>query len=189
MKNQKLSEQCLSSQAVFSGKLLQVHRDEVLLPNGHRSVREYILHPGAVVMIPWVSPGRLILERQHRYPLHQEFLELPAGKLDPGEDPLSAGKRELLEETGYTAGQWNFLARIHPCIGYANEEMSLYMAHDLTQTYPRLDDDELIEVIEMDLEVALEGIRQGTITDAKTVIGLFWAEKWIREEWRLPGTD
>jgi len=137
------------------------------------------------VVIPWLSPGRILLERQYRYPLRREFLELPAGKLDKGEAPLRAGQRELLEETGYVASRWTFLARIHPCIGYANEEITLYLAQDLTMTRPQLDEDEIIEVLEMSLDDALKAVRDGIITDAKTVIGLFWTEKWARGEWSL----
>ncbi|CAK0757412.1 ADP-ribose pyrophosphatase [Gammaproteobacteria bacterium] len=183
MKRLVLTEQCRFSRNVFSGNLLQVYRDEVTLPDGRDGSREYIVHPGAVVVIPWLAEKRLIMERQYRYPVKQEFLELPAGKLTYGEDPLLAVQRELLEETGYTAAHWRRLGRIHPCIGYANEEMILYMAWDLTLTHPDWDEDELLEVIEMPLDAALDGIRTGLITDAKTVIGLFWADKWTRGEW------
>lgn len=183
MKRPSLDEQCQSSSNVYSGNLLHVYRDEVILPDGRNGSREYIVHPGAVVAIPWLPDRRLILERQYRYPLRREFLELPAGKLDPCEDPLAAVQRELLEETGYSAARWSSLGNIHPCIGYANEEMTLYMAWDLTLTHPNWDEDELIEVVEMPLDTALEGIRTGLITDAKTIIGLFWADKWARGEW------
>ena len=119
-KPQNLAEHCQSSHRVFSGNMIQVYRDDVLLPNGRQSTREYIVHPGAVVVIPWIADGRLIIERQYRYSVRQEFLELPAGKLSPGEDPFEAVQRELLEETGYVAKRWHRLCRIHPCIGYAN---------------------------------------------------------------------
>ncbi|CAK0781458.1 Methanol dehydrogenase activator [Gammaproteobacteria bacterium] len=187
MKRPTLAEHCYSSRNVFSGNLLQVYQDEVVLPDGRNGVREYIIHPGAVVVIPWLPERRLVLERQYRHPLKREFLELPAGKLTPGEDPLAAAQRELLEETGYSATRWHLLCRIHPCIGYANEEMFLYMAEELTLTRPNWDEDELIEVVELPLDAAMEGIRTGLITDAKTVVGLFWAEKWVRQEWVLEG--
>ena len=187
MTDQDFSEQCQSSHNVFAGKMLKVYRDEVILPNGHRSTREYIIHPGAVVAIPWLADGRLVLERQYRYSVRQEFLELPAGKLTPGEDPLAAMQRELLEETGYVANRWHRLCRLHPCIGYANEEMTLYLAQDLTLTKQNLDEDELLEVVEMSLDEAMRAIQSGLITDAKTMVGLFWAEKWARGEWVLEG--
>lgn len=180
-----LAEHCRTSEIVFSGNLLTVYRDEVILPNDRPGSREYIKHPGAVVVIPWLENDRIILERQYRYPLRQEFLELPAGKLNPDEDPFAAIKRELREETGYIAQQWNFLGKIHPCIGYANEEMRLYLAQQLTLTQSDLDDDELLEITEMTLDDALKAIRSGLITDAKTIIGLFWAEKWANGVWSL----
>lgn len=185
MKYPNLTEECLSSNCVFAGKLLQVHRDEVIMPDQRTGSREYIIHPGAVVVIPWLSEQRLIMERQYRYSVKQEFLELPAGKLNANEDPLIAIKRELLEETGYTAQQWQLLGRIHPCIGYSNEEMFLYMARDLTLTQANWDEDELLEVIEMPFNDAIEGIKTGLITDAKTIIGLFWAEKLMKKEWTI----
>jgi len=181
--NRPLAEHCCKSQTVFSGNLLTVYRDEVILPDGRPGSREYIIHPGAVVAIPWIGAGRIILERQYRYPMKKEFWELPAGKLTPGEDPLQAVQRELLEETGYIAQHWRLLGYIHPCIGYANEEMTLYLAENLTLTQSHWDDDELIEVIEMTLDDALDAIRRGLITDAKTMVGLFWAEKWAQGKW------
>ena len=183
MKQLILSEECQSSECVYSGKMLRVYRDQVLLPNKNISSREYIIHPGASVVIPWLDKNTLIMERQYRYSVKQEFLELPAGKLNHNEDPLVAIKRELLEETGYTANRWQLLGRIHPCIGYSNEEMFLYMAWDLTYNKVNWDDDELLEIIEMPFESALDGIKTGLITDAKTIIGLFWAEKWLKNEW------
>ncbi len=186
-KPQDFSEECLSSRQVFAGNLLNVYRDEVLLPNGHRSTREYIVHPGAVVVVPWLPNGKLVMERQYRYAMKREFLELPAGKLSPGEDPMAAVQRELLEETGYVATRWHTLGRIHPCIGYTNEDMFLYMAQDLTLTKPDLDEDEMLDVVEMSLEDAMKGIREGLITDSKTMVGLFWAEKWAKGEWTVEG--
>ncbi len=182
-------EKCLTSQTVFSGELLQVRRDEVELANGHHSVREYIVHPGAAVVVPLFPDGRVLLERQFRYPLGRVFLELPAGKRDPGEDLLATAQRELLEETGYQAQEWYFLCHIHPGIGYTNEEMGLYLARDLSLTQPCWDEDETIELVTLSLDDALAKVQSGHITDVKTVIGLFWANRLVRGEWLLPSQD
>ncbi len=173
----ELKERQLSSQQVFSGDLLDVRKDEVELPNGHKAWREYIVHPGAVVVIAWLDKEIIIMERQHRYPLGRDFFELPAGKIDGGEDRLVAAKRELLEETGYTAQTWKSLAVIHPCIGYSNEAMHLYAAEDLMWQGQSPDPDELLDIISVKLSDALGWVRQGKITDAKSIVGIFWAEK------------
>jgi ADP-ribose pyrophosphatase len=118
----------LLSETVFNGRLMHVKCDRVRLPNGKESTREYIVHPGAVVVIPVFDNGDLLLERQHRYPLHRDFIELPAGKIDPGEDDLTCAKRELEEETGYTASEWREVTTIYPCIGYSDERLAFYLA-------------------------------------------------------------
>ncbi|MEN6584504.1 MAG: NUDIX hydrolase [Sulfuricella sp.] len=180
-----LSETQLSSRDVYRGGLLHVKEDRVELPNGRQATREYILHPGAVVVIPLLANGEVVLERQFRYPLKRDMFELPAGKIDPGEHPLACGQRELLEETGYVAQKWRFVATIHPCIGYSDESMSLYLAEELTPGRHNRDGDEFLEVFTLPLAEALEWVRSGRITDVKTVIGLFWAEK-IFQGWQLP---
>lgn len=172
-----LSEKRLSSTTVFRGGLLLVKEDQVALPDGTQARREYIVHPGAVVVVPLLDDGRVVLERQFRYPLGRDMYELPAGKLDPGEHPLACGRRELLEETGYTAAKWTYLADIHPCFGYSDEAMSLYLARELVAGDERRDHDEFLEVFLLPLAEALEWVRIGRITDAKTAIGLFWADK------------
>lgn len=172
-----LTEKQLNSRTVYQGGLLHVKEDQVQLPSGLPAKREYILHPGAVVIIPLLENNHVILERQFRYPLHQDFYELPAGKLDEGETALNCGQRELLEETGYSAAKWRFVATIHPCIGYSNESMSLFLAQELSQGVHQRDGDEFLEVFDLPLSEAIEWVRSGRITDAKTVIGLFWAEK------------
>lgn len=179
----ELKEQQLSSQQVFAGDLLDVRKDTVLLPNGNKALREYIVHPGAVVVLAWLDSETIVMERQHRYPVGQDFLELPAGKIDPGEDPLLAAKRELLEETGYAAQSWQELAIIYPCIGYSNEVMQLYVASDLIWQGQMPDPDEFLEIFPVKLSEALTWVRQGKITDAKSVIGIFWAEKLAAAQW------
>lgn len=172
-----MSETPLASQTVFHGKLLHVKADRVRMPNGGESVREYIVHPGAAMILAFVDDTTLVLERQYRYPLKRHFIEIPAGKIDPGEDPLATAQRELREECGYAAAQWRHLATMHPAIGYADERIELFLARGLTTVARQLDDDELIEVMHVPLAQALAWIREGHITEAKAVTGLLWAEK------------
>lgn len=178
-----LTEIPVSSLNVFDGNLLHVYQDQARLPDGKIRVREYITHPGAVVIIPLLNNGELVLERQHRYPLHRDFYELPAGKIDHGEDPLLCAQRELLEETGYAAKSWRYLATLHPCIGYSNERLIYYFAQGLSFQGANLDEGEHLEVFTLTLAMALEWVKVGKITDNKTVSGLFWAEKVLRGEW------
>lgn len=185
MASDDLTEKQLSSRTVYQGGLLHVKEDRVALPNGTEATREYIVHPGAVVVIPLLSNGDVVLERQFRYPLRRDMYELPAGKLDPGESPLDCGRRELREETGYTGTRWRYVATIHPCIGYSNEAILLYLAEGLTLGRHKRDGDEFLEVFHLPLEEALEWVRTGRITDVKTVIGLFWADK-IAHGWQPP---
>lgn len=172
-----LIEHCVSSETVVAGGLLAVKRDQVRLPNGKLSCREYVMHPGAVVIVPILPSGNVVLERQFRYPLQQVFIELPAGKIDAGEDVLKAGQRELLEETGYSANVWIKLGHQHPCIGYSNEVIHMYLARDLVVGKHQRDEDETLEVFEASLEHCLAMIQDGQITDGKTIIALLLAEK------------
>ena len=178
-----LTEITVSSRDVYDGELLHVRADLARLPDGKVAVREYIMHPGAVVIIPLLDNGDLVLERQHRYPLHRDFYELPAGKIDFGEDPLQCAQRELLEETGYIAKKWRYVTTLHPCIGYSDEKLLYYLAEDLTFTSASLDDGEHLEVFTLTLAAAVDWVRTGKITDNKTVSGLLWAEKVLRGEW------
>lgn len=178
-----LTEKELSSETVFSGHLLHVKRDRVELPNGTETGREYIVHPGAVLVVPVLDDGSLVFECQFRYPLRTTFIELPAGKIDPNEDPLETGKRELLEETGYTARNWQYLATLHPCIGYSDERILIYLATGLQAGAHCRDHDEALEIFTLPLEDALLAMQSGEISDGKTMIALFWAEKHLRGEW------
>jgi ADP-ribose diphosphatase len=181
-----LSEHRLSGRLVYNGKLLKVHSDTVRLPDGGAAEREYIDHPGAVAVIAVTDAGELVMERQYRYPLGRDMIEIPAGKIDRGEDPLATAKRELQEETGYTAAEWTHLATINIAIAYSNEHIEIYLAKGLGQAQPKLDDEEFLEVFTLPLATALAWVREGRITDSKTVSGLFWAEKVLGGEWSAP---
>mgnify|MGYP006288390735 CR=1 FL=1 len=172
-----LTEHRIEGETVFDGRLLKVVRDTVSLPNGHTATREHILHPGAVMILPVLPSGKLLMERQFRYPLGSDFIEFPAGKRDPGEEPIQTAQRELLEETGYSAAHWEFMASIHVAIAYSNERIDLYLAHGLSKGAPRLDDEEFMELLEVEPAQAFEWLRSGAITDSKTVVGLLMYEK------------
>lgn len=174
---QKFIEKCIRSKKVFSGVLLNVFSDEVVLPNGRNSIREYIKHPGAAIVIPYVGNRKIVLIRQFRYPVGKVMIELPAGKLDPGEDTETTIRREIVEETGLEAGNLVKLSTIHTCVGYSSEFIDLFWASDLIQQSSNLDPDENIETFQASVEESVGMIYTGKITDAKTIIGLFWAER------------
>ena len=167
-----LVETRIASEDVFEGKLLHVKRDTVRLPDGETATREYIDHPGAVMIIPRLPDEKLLLERQFRYPLARIFIEFPAGKIDPGEDPATTAARELLEETGYTAERWSHIGTLHPLITYSTERIEIYTADALTFVGAKLDAGEFVEIITATLEEALTWIDRGELTDVKTMLGL-----------------
>ncbi len=174
------TESTVSTKLAYDGKLLKVRRDEVLLHDGRTAWREYVEHPGAVMILAFVDARTILLERQYRYPKQRHFIELPAGKLERGEAPLATARRELIEECGFEAADWWQLARLDPCIGYSNEVIELYGARDLTHVGAKLDVGEHLETLEVKLADALEWVRDGIITDTKTIIGLLWWDKWGR---------
>ena len=176
-----LKETCLETKLVYEGDFIQVRKDSVTLPDGEVSSREYINHPGAVAVLAILDNGNLVMERQYRYPPQREFIELPAGKIDPGEDILITAQRELLEETGYVAKEWIHLTTAWPCIGYADERMEYYLARGLTYKGRNLDEGEFLEVFELSLSEAMEWIRLGKINESKTMVGLFWLEKYLND--------
>ncbi len=170
-----LIESELSSETIYRGALLHVRKDRVQLPNGNESVREYIIHPGAVVILAFLDNGNLLFERQYRYPLRQVFLELPAGKIDQGEAIIDTARRELREETGYMAAAWEHLGVMHPCIGYSDERIEIFAAHGLQLSGEKqLDHNEFLDVVEISPEEARQAVWDGRITDAKTIAALFW---------------
>ena len=177
------SETTVDSKPVYSGKLLKVFADTVRLPDGATAVREYIRHPGACMVIAFVDDETLLFERQYRYPLRRHFIELPAGKIEPGEDPLATMQRELKEECGYEAALWRHLATLHPCIGYADEHIELYLARELKHVGGGLDEGEFLESFPLSIREALKWVRQGRITEAKSLTGLLWADKIAKGEW------
>ena len=182
-----LYEEQLTSERIWQGKLLDVRRDTVCLPDGSTGVREYVVHPGAVVIIPVLADGRLIFERQFRYAPRRVFLELPAGKIDPGEAIKQTASRELAEECGYEAAQWDYLGVMHPCIGYSDERIEIFLARDLSERCggAQLDQGEFLELTTLSIDEALAAVRSGAITDAKTITALFWAEKVLSGRWLL----
>lgn len=176
-----LKETCIDSTAVYDGCLLHVRHDNVRLPDGRVGIREYITHPGAVAVLALLDNGNLIMERQYRYAAQREFIEIPAGKIDPDEDILVTGQRELLEETGYVASDWRHLTTTFACIGYGDEQIHYFLARGLTLQQRNLDDGEMLEVFELSLADALEWVRSGKINDSKTIIGLLWLDKYLND--------
>ena len=180
-----LKETKIDGEVVYDGRFLKVQRDRIQLPDGKVTDREYIKHPGAVVILPVCDDGSVLLERQFRYPLNRVFIEFPAGKIDPDEDPLDCAKRELQEETGYTAKDWKFVCTIHNAIAYSDEHLDIYLASGLTAGERKLDDGEFLETFKSTVPEMLSWVREGKITDVKTVIGTFWLEKILSGQWKL----
>lgn len=172
-----LKETKISSEQKFSGRLIDLYLDQVELPNGEMTTREWIDHPGAVCLTPILPDGKICLIRQFRYGPGEEFIEIPAGKLDAGEAPLDCAYRELEEETGYRTNKLTFLTNIYPAIGFSNEKMWMYLAEDLVASTNNLDKDEFLELLPTPLDEALEWVWSGKITDVKTIIGILWAQK------------
>ncbi len=175
-----LREEMTESENVFDGIVLHVNRDQVALPNGRSGIREVIRHIGAVCVIPVTEDNRVIVERQYRYPIDRVITEIPAGKLDSREeDRLSAIKRELREETGYTAGEWISLGDFHPAPAYSDEYISMYMARDLHRGERHLDEDEFLDVMTVPLSELVEDVMAGRISDAKTQTAVLKAARML----------
>jgi len=179
-----LKETRVDGELAYDGNFLKVSRDRVKLPDGKITQREFIRHPGAVVILALFDDGRVLLERQYRYPNDQVFIEFPAGKIDPGEASLACAKRELEEETGYAATDWQYVCTIHNAIAYSDEHLDLFLARGLTAGDAKLDDGEFLETFTATLPEMLEMVRRGEITDVKTVIGTFWLEKFAAGTWK-----
>ena len=179
--DRQLREDVLFEEDVYIGKLLHVMRRTVQLPNGRTTTREMIHHPGAAAMVVIDSENRVVFERQWRSPMDAAFWEIPAGKIDSGENPFDTARRELREETGITASKWVELGTIHNAIGYSDEHIVIYLAKGTIVGGSReLDDNEFIDVHKIPFDEALRMTRDGRITDVKTIIGLNWAEQYLQ---------
>ena len=182
-----------SSDKILSGRFLQVFSDQVTLPDGKTTFREYIVHPGAVMVIPLLTDGqgytRVVLERQFRYPVDQVMIELPAGKRDGQEDLLLCAQRELREETGYTATQWAHAGVLHPCISYSTEYIDIWFAQGLQAGPRQLDAGEFLDVFSASTDEFFAWCREGRITDAKTLTGALWLQNYLSGAWPLQWQD
>lgn len=174
--NKKFEEVTISSETIYEGRIIDVKKDQVRLPNGKNGTRELVKHPGAVGIIPITADDRLIVVEQYRKPLERSIVEIPAGKLEPGEEPVVTAVRELEEETGYGANDFTYLQTIATSPGFADEVIHLYIAKDLYKIEQPAspDEDEFVELMEISLEEAEEMMQDGRIYDAKTVIAVMW---------------
>jgi ADP-ribose pyrophosphatase len=184
-----LVEQFDSRQEILKGSFLHARRDTVRLPNGRLATREYVVHPGAVMVIPLlpdVGGGlRVVLERQFRHPIGRVLTEFPAGKLDPQEDLWLCAQRELREETGYRAVEWAHAGVMHPLVAYSTEFIDVWFARGLTAGPRALDEGEFLDVITATTDEVLQWCRDGTITDGKTLVGALWLQNLVSGAWAL----
>jgi ADP-ribose pyrophosphatase len=173
-----LTEKTIQTKSIYEGKIISVQLDDVELPNGKKGQREIVKHPGAVAVIPFTSDGKMVVVRQFRKPLEKEIYEIPAGKLEPGEDPHECAKRELEEETGYTSNNFNYVTSFYTSPGFANELLYLYEAEHLTEGQAQPDADEFVEMKQITLGEGLELLKKEQIHDAKTAYALmYWQNK------------
>lgn len=188
-----LHELKVSSAEVCKGSFLHVLRDTVKLPNAALATREYVVHPGAVMVVPLIedAPGqfRLVLERQFRYPVDRTIIEFPAGKIDVGEDPFHCAQRELREETGYLATSWARAGMLHPVVSYSTEFIDIWFARGLLAGESRLDQDEFLDVFTATPEELLTWCRDGQVTDAKTLVAALWLQNVLSGAWKLEWLD
>ncbi len=189
MADEHLTEVPLARTELLRGHFLHVVRDTVRLPTGAEATREYVLHPGAVMVIGLLDDGRVVLERQYRHPMRAVMLEFPAGKLDPGEGSLACAQRELLEETGYRAREWAFAGRLAPTIAYSDEIIDIWFARGLSAGERALDDGEALDVIDANPDELLAMCRDGRIVDCKTLVGALWLQNILSGAWVLDWQD
>ncbi|MBQ9662720.1 MAG: NUDIX hydrolase [Oscillospiraceae bacterium] len=183
MEEKKLREVQVETEDIFDGVILNVKRDQVRLPNGHRSVREVIRHVGAVCVVPVTEDGKVVIERQYRYPIDQVITEIPAGKLDSREeDRLHAAKRELMEETGITADSWTDMGLYYGAPAYSDEKITMYLAQNLHMGKQHLDEDEFLNVEFVPLEDLVNEVLTGEITDGKTQAAILKAAMLLRRQ-------
>jgi ADP-ribose pyrophosphatase len=177
-------EKMISSQLIYDGVFLKVHQDDVVLPNGKKTKREFIKHPGAALVVPVFDDFETMIVEQYRHPLKTVFIEFPAGKMDPGETPLTTAKRELLEETGLISKNWELMTSIHPVIGYSDEVIHLYLARQVQQSERIPQEGEDLILKKVSFQWLMQKLRKNELTDVKTQIALFWAEKLISGQWQ-----
>ena len=180
-----LRETVIEARQAWRGSFLDVRSDRVALPDGSETLREYIVHPGAVMIVPLLDDDRVVVERQWRYPMGRAMLEFPAGKLEPGEPVLDCAVRELIEETGYRAAEWARAGILHNAIGYSDEGIEIWFARGLAVGERSLDAGEFLDVFEASVDALEDAARRGEITDAKTLIGLLWLGHWRAGRWSL----
>ncbi|MGI9133082.1 MAG: NUDIX domain-containing protein [Rhodoferax sp.] len=189
MSDSHLVEVQQASEELFHGRLLHAFRDTVRLPDGQASTREYVVHPGAVMVVPLLEDLQgqclVVLERQFRYPVGRVMVEFPAGKLDPAESRWQCARRELREETGYTAAQWAHAGELRPLIAYSTEVIDIWFARQLTVGPAQLDRGEFLEVFTATPLEVLQWCRDGTITDGKTLTGALWLQQVLSGAWPL----
>ena len=183
--DEHLRERFVEHVDAWRGAFLDVRRDRVALPDGSKAEREYIVHPGAVMVVPLLDDDRVVVERQWRYPMQRAMLEFPAGKLDPGESVLACAVRELAEETGYRAAEWARAGILHNAISYSTEGIEVWFARGLEVGERRLDVGEFLDVFLVAIDELDEATRRGEITDAKTLVGLLWLANWRAGRWPL----
>jgi len=180
-----LRETVIEARQAWRGSFLDVRSDRVALPDGSETLREYIVHPGAVMIVPLLGDDRVVVERQWRYPMGRAMLEFPAGKLEPGEPVLDCAVRELIEETGYRAAEWARAGILHNAIGYSDEGIEIWFARGLTLGERSLDAGEFLDVFEANVDALQDAAGRGEVTDAKTLIGLLWLTHWRAGRWPL----
>ena len=175
----KFFEEPVEVKTVFEGKIVNIKQDTVKLQNGNLSNREVVEHPGGVGIIPLTSDNEILMVRQYRYCMEEEIIEIPAGKLEYGEDPFECAKRELSEETGCTAGRLVDLGKIYPSAGFCRETLHLYLALDLKRGEMHLDDNELLSIEEIDIDVLIDKIKSNEMCDAKSIVGILKAKMFL----------
>ena len=172
MKDENLIEKKVSSENVFDGVLLHVFKDKIELPNGNEAVREYIKHQGAVCVVPVTDEMEVVAVKQYRYPIGRVTIEIPAGKLDAGEEPLEAAKRELSEETGVESADIEYMGGLYPSVAYTDEIIHMYVAKNLVYGQAHTDDDEFLNVVKIPLKEFAQMVMNGEIQDSKTMAAI-----------------
>ena len=183
--DEHLREQGIGSRVLAKGHFLELRRDDVRLPDGSEATREYVVHPGAVAIVPLLDDGRLVLERQYRYPVGRVLLEFPAGKIETGEPTQVCAQRELLEETGYSAREWARAGVVHNAAAYSTEGIEIWFARGLQAGAQRLDAGEFLELCLMHEHELEASVARGEVSDVKTIVGLLWLQKWRARLWTL----